>query len=94
MPRSIDPTPGVRVMPTPPEEFAAVLAASDVLFSPIFDRDCIVAPPLTWIEAMAAGLPVLTTDVPGAEELIDVGRTGYLASDEEQLIERLFLLRR
>ena len=86
------PDAGVRVMPTAPEEFAAVVAASDALFSPIFDRDCIVAPPLTWIEAMAAGLPVLTTDVPGAEELIDVGKTGYLASDEEQLIERLFLL--
>ena len=80
-------------MSTPVETFAGLLAASDVLFSPIFDWDCIVAPPLTWIESMAAGLPVLTTDVPGADELVESGRTGYLAKDDTEIITKLFSLR-
>ena len=84
---------GRHVMSTPVDTFADLLAASDVLFSPIFDRDCIVAPPLTWIESMAAGLPVLTTDVPGAGELVENGRTGYLAKDDAELIAKLFTLR-
>ena len=49
------------------------------------DRDCIVAPPLTWIECMANGLPVLTTDVPGAEELVEDGRTGYRVTTRDEL---------
>lgn len=42
---------------------------------------------------MAAGLPVLTTDVPGADELVESGRTGYLARNEAELITKLFALR-
>ena len=44
-----------------------------------------MAPPLTWIECMANGMPVLTTDVPGAEELVEDGRTGYRATTRDQL---------
>ena len=84
---------GVHVMSTPTEKFADVLASADVLFSPIFNRDCIVAPPLTWIESMASGMPILTTDVPGADELVENGRTGYLARDEDELIAKSFVLR-
>jgi len=84
---------GIHVMATPVELFADVRAASDILFSPIINRNSIVAPPLTWIESMGAGLPVLTTDVPGADELVVNGTTGYLARDEAELLEKLFALR-
>lgn len=83
---------GIHVMTTPVDRFAQVMQASDLLYSPIFHRDCIVAPPLTWIEAMAAGLPVLTTDVLGADELIEDGRTGYMARTDAELLEKLVLL--
>lgn len=83
------PDKGILVFPTPVETFRDAMAAADLLLSPIEDRDCIVAPPLTWIEAMSSGLPVVTTDVPGASELVEHGTTGFLAGDERDLGERL-----
>jgi glycosyltransferase involved in cell wall biosynthesis len=83
------PASGIRVLPTPIEVFADARAAADVLFSPIEARDCIVAPPLTWIECMATGIPVVSTDVPGADELIEDGRTGYRAGDRADLAVKL-----
>ncbi len=35
--------------------------------------------PTTHIEAMAARLPVVSTDIPGVREIVSHGRTGYLA---------------
>ena len=86
------PDDGIHVFPTPVDVFRDVLAAADLLLSPIGDRDCIVAPPLTWIEAMSNGLPILTTDIPGANELIENGKTGFLAGDEEELMTKLFAI--
>ncbi|MFM8320606.1 MAG: glycosyltransferase [Chloroflexota bacterium] len=39
--------------------------------------------PLTVIEAMAAGLPVLGIQSPGVGDMIEDGRTGYLAPEED-----------
>lgn len=80
---------GVHVRATSVEDFSAALDTASLLLSPIFDRDCIVAPPLTWIEAMDRGLPVLTTDVPGAGELVEPGRTGFLATTDAELADGL-----
>jgi glycosyltransferase involved in cell wall biosynthesis len=85
---------GIHVRATQVDEFREILSAADVLFSPVVNRDCIVAPPLTWIEAMASGSPVLTTSVPGADELIENGRTGFLAARDDELVSRLFELSR
>ena len=50
--------------------------------------------PLTALEAMAAGLPVLATRVGGLVEVVDDGRTGLLAAagDDEALAEAALLL--
>ena len=87
------PEAGFHVVASPLDMFSDLRIAADALFSPIGDRDCIVAPPLTWIEMMAAGKPVLTTDVPGAEELVVDGRTGYLARDDDGIVHALFAMR-
>jgi colanic acid/amylovoran biosynthesis glycosyltransferase len=65
----------------PEPEVAAVLAEADVFALP-----SIIAPdgdmegiPNALIEAMAAGLPAVSTYQSGVPELIDDGRTGYLA---------------
>ena len=50
--------------------------------------------PLTVIEAMAAGLPVVATRVGGVGEIVDDGRTGLLApaGDDEALAVHLLRL--
>lgn len=47
--------------------------------------------PLSIIEAMRAGLPVIASDVGGVNELVDDGKTGYLVprSDKRRLTDRL-----
>lgn len=39
--------------------------------------------PNTILEAMAAGLPVVSTDVGGVDELVDAGRTGFLSAPKD-----------
>jgi len=50
--------------------------------------------PISVLEAMRAGLPVVASDVGGTNEAVDEGRTGYLVprGDLETLRERLRLL--
>lgn len=50
--------------------------------------------PVTLIEAMAAGLPIVSTDVGGVTEVVDRGATGLLApsGDDAALAEAIFRL--
>lgn len=50
--------------------------------------------PNTVLEAMASGLPVIASDVPGNDELVDDGRTGLLfpLGDADQLSSKLVRL--
>jgi glycosyltransferase involved in cell wall biosynthesis len=77
-------------------EFAGALHGDD-LVKAYADSDAFVLPsdkegmPLVVLEAMAARLPVIATDVPGSREL--VGGTGLLAAPEPAaLAERIDLL--
>jgi glycosyltransferase involved in cell wall biosynthesis len=44
--------------------------------------------PIAALEAMAHGLPVITTSYPGAEELVQDGVTGYICGSEEEYVAR------
>ncbi|MCK5725240.1 MAG: glycosyltransferase family 4 protein [Thiotrichaceae bacterium] len=48
--------------------------------------------PLTIIEAMRAGLPVIASDVGGVSEAVIDGKTGYLTHSVDELATRLELL--
>lgn len=86
------PEDNIHVMPTTVDEFKLLLAASDVLFSPVVNRSCIVAPPLTWIETMSIGKPIITTNVMGANEIVTEGETGTLANNNTDILLKLSLI--
>ena len=69
---------GVQVVSGSPD-FRSLLGASDFLMSPTYKLSSTVSPPLTWTESMAMGVPVLTTAVKGADEIIENGRTGFIS---------------
>ena len=67
-----------------------ILNAADVCFLSSISEGI----PLTLIEGMAAGLPVVSTDVGGVGEIVVDGETGRLAParNDEALAERLLTL--
>ena len=70
-------------------DFLNRLSQYDALLSPIFDSDSSAAPPLTWIEALSAGLPIVTTDNPGMRELLTDGESAIIRMNAEELEEWL-----
>jgi glycosyltransferase involved in cell wall biosynthesis len=69
------------------KNFGAVLEAADLFCSPIGNSRSTVSPPLTWLEAMSKGTPVITTRVGGVDEVITHRETGYVASSYDDLAE-------
>jgi glycosyltransferase involved in cell wall biosynthesis len=71
--------------------FPALLKACDIFLFPVTDMQGKIDTPLTILEAMAAGLPVVTQAVSPLNEIF--GRDSLaLAPDEDALVERLLSL--
>jgi glycosyltransferase involved in cell wall biosynthesis len=72
------------------QDVARLLAASDVFLLTSISEGI----PLTLIESMAAGVPVVSTNVGGVAEVIEDGTTGLLApsGDDVALAERVLRL--
>jgi glycosyltransferase involved in cell wall biosynthesis len=65
----------------PVADMASLYAAADVLVHPTrWDACC-----LATIEGLAAGLPVITTAMDGASELIASGQSGFVLPDPEDV---------
>lgn len=79
--------PGIEVVGSG-EQFRNARTAADAMLSPITDLRSTAAPPLTWIECMALGVPILTTPLPGVEELVTDQVDGVVASTPDALAER------
>ncbi len=76
------------------EDFGSLVSSVDLLLSPIHKLNSTVSPPLTWTEAMSRGVPVLTTNVLGVDEIINDNVDGFitcnyntLVNDVERVIE-------
>ena len=73
----------------PYDEVANYLAAGDLFITASTSE----VHPLTVIEAMAAGLPVIAIRSPGMEETIDSGITGFLVeSADDEFVEAILTL--
>jgi glycosyltransferase involved in cell wall biosynthesis len=68
-----------------------VLAGSDLL---VFTGKGIEGMPGVLIEAGLCGLPVVTTDVPGARSVVEDGVTGFVVADPVELVEHVDRLAR
>ena len=80
--------PGLTVVGTS-EVFLRVQRAADVMLSPMTNLRSTAAPPLTWVECMAFGIPLVTTPLPGADEIVTDGRNGFLVRTPEEAAQRL-----
>lgn len=85
-----NPEKGIYVSATSVKEFSLLKASADIFFSPVANKNCILAPPLTWIEVLSYGVPILTTNVKGVEEIVIDGETGYKAINDDVLMEKIF----
>lgn len=72
-------SPRIKLLVTNISLFRQLLRAADYLLSPIINTNSIVTPPLTWIEAMAVGMPIVTNRVLGVETVITNGQSGFVA---------------
>jgi glycosyltransferase involved in cell wall biosynthesis len=79
----------IRVLATTNESFEHLLQAADYLLSPVTNIRSIVTPPLTWLEAMATGIPVITNRVPGAEAAIESEKSGFVAETVDSIVPLL-----
>ena len=78
---------GIVIAPGHQENILEWLAISDVFALPSYREGL----PRTVLEAMAMGLPIVTTDVPGCRETVIEGENGFLvrAGDSGSLTEAL-----
>lgn len=80
--------PGIEVQ-SGGRSFLGELASFDAFLSPVSEAESTPAPPLTWLEAMAAAVPIVTTSHPGVDEVIADGVSGIVASDYDALEQKL-----
>lgn len=75
-----------------PEYLSTLLTLHDVLVLPSYSE----GRPNVVLEAMAAGLPVIASDIPGVDELVLDGRTGllFVAGNVTELFQCLDTLMR
>ena len=70
-------------------EFLELINASRMYLAPTARRDIVVGPPLTWIESMSHGCPVVTTESEGVGELIKDEYTGYIFNSYDVGINKI-----
>jgi len=74
----------------PNEKIPEYMTASDVFILPSLSEGF----PVTVVEAMASGLPIIATDVRGLPEIIKDGENGFLVEPKnlEQIVDKVLLL--
>jgi glycosyltransferase involved in cell wall biosynthesis len=79
----------VTVMETDQAEFQELQNIAALFISPICDKNRTVAPPITWIEMMQRGVPVVTTPIDGVDEIVENNENGIIAESEEDAAQAI-----
>lgn len=87
-----NPEKGIFIRETSTKEFGLLKQIADIFYSPVVNKNSILAPPLTWIEFLSFGIPILTTNAGGADEVVTHGKTGYIAKSNNELIKKMFII--
>lgn len=74
----------VAVFETDQMEFKNLQNIAALFLSPVCDKNRTIAPPMTWIEMMQRGVPVVTTPVDGVNEILENLTNGIIAESEEE----------
>ena len=82
---------GIEVISGAPN-FHNLLGSADLLFSPTHKLTSTVSPPLTWTEAMSMGVPVITTKVLGADEIIEDTKNGFISESYDTIAEDIMTI--
>ena len=82
---------GIQVISGAPD-FYKLLGSADILFSPTHKLSSTVSPPLTWTEAMSMEVPVITTKVKGAEEIIDHMENGFITDNYNTITDDILAI--
>lgn len=73
----------------PGKEFKEIFEAADILYSPMYKRDTVIGPPLTWIEFIATKRTILTTNVKGLQNYFEKDRSILTFNTEKDFMEIL-----
>jgi glycosyltransferase involved in cell wall biosynthesis len=82
----------VRLLPIKPwEEWWGTLAGSDIALAPLEERNpyCRSKSGLKYLEAGVLGIPLVASRIDGYEEILEEGRTGWLASGHDEWVDCL-----
>ena len=79
---------GIAVQPAG-ATYEAMMSKADLFFCPIKNKSKFIIPPLTWIEMLAAGKPIITTVASGVEEVIINEENGFVCRDEQSLVDTM-----
>ena len=71
------------------QHFLDIVSSAVGFLSPIVNPRLVMAPPLTWLESMALGVPIITTRVGGAESILEDRTNGLLFSDAKECYEKV-----
>ena len=75
----------LQIMTTDHQDFLKLLEKVDLLLAPLENLRSTIAPPLSWIECMASGIPVISTPAAGADEVLKHNLTGFVAKSNQEL---------
>ena len=69
----------IHIVETNKSEFDSLKNITDIFLSPILNKNRTIAPPLTWIEMLQSGIPIITFELDGVDEIIEHGKNGFIA---------------